>query len=277
MYVIRDWNKNFENNKSRILRRLDWVPFPNKMDGAGYTRLLDHAGGPAHYGVWCAVVLIASRCDIRGTLLKDGEPLTAEDIARIARMPLGTVQFALQRLVGEVRWMDEVEPPQNQQHGTKCQNPAPQCQNPAHEGKGMEGNRTEEEHPLPPQGGGAQNSASLRAEIATSENRQRADDLFRTFIGIFLAAGKALNDRDIERALRGWLNMEEPEQLICIDHIKQACLDGEYSDARHTPYPHNYLRDKPWTRRGLGGRILPTTNKASTKHQAAADLFTGGA
>ena len=59
---VKDWNLLFENNRTRGLKHLDWVPMPNKMDSDGYTELVDHPNGAAHLGAWFAIVQIASRC-----------------------------------------------------------------------------------------------------------------------------------------------------------------------------------------------------------------------
>ena len=65
---VRDWNLLFENNRTRGLKHLDWVPMQNNLDGDGYTELVDHPNGAAHLGAWLAIVWIASRCHTRGTL-----------------------------------------------------------------------------------------------------------------------------------------------------------------------------------------------------------------
>ena len=72
MIRVVDWSARFENNRTRELKRLDWVPVPNRMDDDGYTELLDHENGAAHLGVWLAILQIASRCDVRGTLSRQG-------------------------------------------------------------------------------------------------------------------------------------------------------------------------------------------------------------
>ena len=41
-YRIRDWQRHFENNRTRELKVMAWVPVPNKMDGDGYTELVTH-------------------------------------------------------------------------------------------------------------------------------------------------------------------------------------------------------------------------------------------
>lgn len=157
-YRVRDWNEHFENNRSRELKHLDWVPMPNRMDGDGYTELLDHAEGPAHFGCWCALVEIASRCEIRGTLSRDGAgPHNAASLARISRMPRQLWETVLKRLTDEIRWLEVIEetatseiphPPATIPHP-----PAEKCLWNGTERKGTEGNGTaaaRPQNPTPP-------------------------------------------------------------------------------------------------------------------------------
>ena len=67
MYRIRDWYQLFENNCTREVKRMDWVPVPNRMDGAGYTALVDHPNGAAHLGAWLAMIEAAVARTIAGT------------------------------------------------------------------------------------------------------------------------------------------------------------------------------------------------------------------
>ncbi len=58
-YQIKDWNKHFENHKSREHDICNWVAMPNKQDGLGPRRLLSAPNGVAFFGVWC---LTLQRC-----------------------------------------------------------------------------------------------------------------------------------------------------------------------------------------------------------------------
>ncbi len=60
---ICDWDTLYENNRTRGYKKLNWVPIPNRMDGDGYTELVDHPNGAAHLGAWIAIVQVASRCE----------------------------------------------------------------------------------------------------------------------------------------------------------------------------------------------------------------------
>lgn len=109
MYRIRDWGKYFENNRSRSCKEMFWVPVPNRLDGDGYTKLLSHPNGAAHYGSWMAVVLIASTCDPRGSLIKKGHPLDLSDFSRISRIPVTVFEESMPRFVSELKWIEEIK------------------------------------------------------------------------------------------------------------------------------------------------------------------------
>lgn len=112
MLRVRDWAKYFENNRTRELKSMTWVPFPNSHDGDGYTELLDHPNGAAHFGAWVSIVQVASKCDVRGTLLRDGaRPHDARSLARMTRFPLAIMEEAIQRLVEVVGWLEVASDP----------------------------------------------------------------------------------------------------------------------------------------------------------------------
>src|SRR5689334_14443931 len=98
-YRIRDWGKHFENNRTRELKDMRFVILPNKHDGDGYTELLDHKNGASHYGAWVAIVQVASKCEPRGTLLRDGDrPHDSTSLARLTRLPKSVFDEAIPRL-----------------------------------------------------------------------------------------------------------------------------------------------------------------------------------
>lgn len=119
-YRIRDWANHFENNRTRELKELRFVIMPNKQDGDGYTELLDHANGAAHYGAWCSLVQVASKgqhpaggcgipagcCECRGILLRDGaRPHDPASLSRLTRIPAAIFQEVLPRLV-TIGWLE---------------------------------------------------------------------------------------------------------------------------------------------------------------------------
>jgi hypothetical protein len=159
MFRIVDWERNFENNRTKELKKLSWVPFPNKHDGDGYTELLDHPDGAAHYGAWCAIVQVASKCEPRGTLLRDGaRPHDAASLARVTKIPRAYLEAAISRLINPVGWIEVVadpepeqrfmETPQNgattSQEGASSRACACACATKGSEGNGSEAKGTEQ-------------------------------------------------------------------------------------------------------------------------------------
>jgi len=108
-YRIKNWNKVYENNRTRELKRMEWVPVPNRHDGDGYTTLVDHPNGAAHLGAWLGILEVASKCEIRGTLVRGGVPHTPQSLARITRLPEWTFQEVLPRLVStSIGWIEVI-------------------------------------------------------------------------------------------------------------------------------------------------------------------------
>jgi hypothetical protein len=140
---IRDWKRHFENNRTRELKRMDWVPIPNRMDGAGYLELLDHVNGPTHFAAWIAILEIASRQDDRGVIPQKGAELTRR-LARISRMPAVIFDEALPRLA-QLGWIDIDTVPQDGAVSQIPQDPAVPSRDTraVTERKGREGNGTE--------------------------------------------------------------------------------------------------------------------------------------
>lgn len=156
LYAIVDWDTRYENNRTREMKVMQWVPVPNKHDGDGYTELLDHANGAAHFACWVTILQVASRCQPRGTLLRDnGSPHDSGSLARITRIPRQVFDEALPRLVS-IGWLSS-QVVDSQEVAGACGIPAPIPQEGASSLRGIEGNGMEqkgrEETPLTPHGG----------------------------------------------------------------------------------------------------------------------------
>jgi len=111
-YRIKNWNEYFENNRTREMKHMAWVPVPNKHDGEGYQRIMQQKDGILIYGCWHLILQVASKClRERGTLLRDdGTPLTAAAIAlktgwRHPRNFERALEFLCTR---EVAWIERV-------------------------------------------------------------------------------------------------------------------------------------------------------------------------
>lgn len=106
--TIRNWAVHFENNRTKELRTMTWVPVPNTMDGDGYTQLVDHPEGAAHLGAWIALIQIASKCTPRGALIRgDRTGHQPETLARISRLPPKVFAEVIPRLL-EIGWLEKV-------------------------------------------------------------------------------------------------------------------------------------------------------------------------
>jgi len=107
VYRIKNWDELYENNRTRILKVMHWIPVPNKHDGDGYLTLVERKNGAAYLGAWLAILQVASKCQERGTLMRgDGTPHTAESIARITRISADTIEAALEILTNECKWLE---------------------------------------------------------------------------------------------------------------------------------------------------------------------------
>lgn len=115
MLRIVNWDQNFVNWANRKLKRLEWVPMPvRKFSGSGYTALvMEHPNGAAHFGAWCAMVLIAANGDPRGTLPRaiGVNPHDISGICRLlagmSRLPAAIFEEAVPRLI-EIGWLEVV-------------------------------------------------------------------------------------------------------------------------------------------------------------------------
>jgi hypothetical protein len=140
LYRVRGWDSIFENNRSREIKRTGWVPFPNSLDDDRYTQLVDHPEGPAHLGVLHAVLLAASRCNPRGTLIRDnGEPHDPMSLHRWTRLSESLIHDAMPRLV-EITYLEIVKDEIPHQSAVSPHEAAGGSQHDARkEGKGTEG------------------------------------------------------------------------------------------------------------------------------------------
>lgn len=152
LLFVRNWKTLFENNRTRDLISLDWVPIPNKMDGDGFSQLLDHPDGMSHYAAWVLIVAVASKgkgADNRGCLLREGPggvpvPHDHRSLARVTRGSSKIFEAAIPRLIA-IGWLIEKEIElESENPALRCGNPASSCDEVPIEGKGREGNRREQ-------------------------------------------------------------------------------------------------------------------------------------
>lgn len=116
LYRIIDWGEVYENSVSRQRQQLHWVPMPNKHDSDGYTQLVDHPNGAAHYGCWVTIVEVASKCRPRGCLWRGGgptadrQPHDSASLARVTRLPEALFLEAIPRFLDpSIGWLEVVD------------------------------------------------------------------------------------------------------------------------------------------------------------------------
>ena len=103
---VKDWNEHFECSQSRNLKKMAWVPIRVNLAGDGYTELLNHPNGPAHFGGWIGLVEVAALCEPRGTLVRgNGKPHDPESLSRITRIPEAVLTEAIPRLLN-IGWLE---------------------------------------------------------------------------------------------------------------------------------------------------------------------------
>ena len=110
MLRISGWNEIYENNRTRELQRMDWVPVSNHHDTHGFTSLMAQPHGTALYGAWMLILQVASKCKPRGVLCRaPGIPHTAETIAQITRSEEKLIQRAIEFLTrSEIGWIETI-------------------------------------------------------------------------------------------------------------------------------------------------------------------------
>lgn len=142
---VRDWDRLYENNRSRGMINTHWFPMPNDLSADSYVELLADPNGPAHLGVWTSVLMVASRAKPRGYLAReDGRPHDSASLARVMRQPEPIVNAAIDRLL-QIKLLDSSSGnsrkknslPRHPRAGSR-QGPARTAQDGAVEGNGTE-------------------------------------------------------------------------------------------------------------------------------------------
>jgi uncharacterized phage protein (TIGR02220 family) len=127
LYKIRDWNRLFENNRSRELKKLDFVLIPNRHDGESFSEIMQQKDGAKIFAGWVLILQVASKCDPRGTLLRDsGTPLrpgarphNSTSLSLKTRAPKEWFDLAFSFLEENTDWLEIEE---------ITENPAPACE-----------------------------------------------------------------------------------------------------------------------------------------------------
>lgn len=104
-YQIIDWDKHYENNRSRQVERLQWVSVPNRHDGEGYSIIMADIRAAEIFAAWILMIQVASKCKTRGSLVRDdGTPMSLRAISLKTRGDLKWFEYAIPKLL-EVGWI----------------------------------------------------------------------------------------------------------------------------------------------------------------------------
>lgn len=110
-YRIKDWYKLYETHDTKKLKRMTWVPIPNKHDGEGYRTIIEHERGPEIFAAWILLLQVASKCEPRGELINRGnEPITALSMSKKTGMPGDCFTLAF-KVLEEINWLEIFESP----------------------------------------------------------------------------------------------------------------------------------------------------------------------
>ncbi len=172
-YRIVDWQSHYENNRTRDMKIMAWVPVPVKHDGYGYCRLVAELGA-AGLGAWLAILQTAAKSHPRGTLLRDAfTPHDAGSISITTRLDKTIIQKTIDLCCSsDIKWIEVVERQGDMfVHSEIPHHPAAIPHDPAR--KGMEGNGIEEKGNTHPQTGGVCDVASE----SKSQNQEQQEGL----------------------------------------------------------------------------------------------------
>jgi hypothetical protein len=98
LLVIPNWERDFENSKSRQIVRTNFFCVPNHFDGKKIKRLGRKRNALELYGAFHAICAIASKCPTRGVLMDADGPINSEDLADKTVFDARSMQKAIEKL-----------------------------------------------------------------------------------------------------------------------------------------------------------------------------------
>jgi len=107
VYRIANWDKIYENHKTRIMPNIRRVQIPIDFESEGYLDFTEKSDGAALFGAWVSIVQVAGKCKIRGTLVKSkGEPHDFKSIARLTRWPEDLIRETIGFSLTVSKWLE---------------------------------------------------------------------------------------------------------------------------------------------------------------------------
>lgn len=107
MYAIKDWNKVFEDYRSREVEELEFVKLPVRRESEVAQKLRKTADGLIAFAVFIMLVQWAARNPTRGVLRDARGPITPERFADRYGTPIKIVRKAFETLAApECGWLE---------------------------------------------------------------------------------------------------------------------------------------------------------------------------
>ena len=254
LYIVRDWNKLFENNRSREIKRLDFVLIPNRHDGESYSAIMADKNASIIFSAWVLILQVASKCDPRGTLLRHGaRPHNSTSLALKTRAPKEWFDLAFSFLCEHTDWLETKEVTDNL--APSCDNLAPNCAKVTLiEQNRTEQNRTEDIKPL------------THARVVIAWLNEKSGKHFReTASNLEIIVARLKEDGVdlegvklmIERQCTRWKGTEQEEYIRPETLFRKSKFDSYYA-----------AREQPITKDNHNGHTNSRTSRGETDRNA---------
>jgi hypothetical protein len=110
LYVISNWDRDFENSKSGTIERTTFFCAPNHFDGKKIRQLSVLENSEQLFGAFHLICAVPSKCWYCGVLLDNDGPITARDLANKTGFRESVFADALPKLSSaELRLLDRYE------------------------------------------------------------------------------------------------------------------------------------------------------------------------
>jgi len=119
LYRIKNWSGIYENNRTRDLKSMSWLPLPIKLNGDGFTLTMEQDNGLQLFGSFIILLELAACCNPRGTLIRsDGTPHDCRSIVRLSRMKMRDCEKCLDFFSTTCKWLEieEIQDPAGTPH-----------------------------------------------------------------------------------------------------------------------------------------------------------------
>lgn len=241
-YRIADWDRIFENNESRKLKRMTWVKVPNTHDTAGFNRVMRQPNGGLIYCAFILMVQVASKMPVRGVLANDTGPLDADDLSHRTGLPAEhfTVAFGVltEKKIG---WL------------LKSGDSPEASGSSGEEGKGIREEGNKNTPPTPPRGADEDLTVRVRREnFVTQEWRITSQSRVSRLALQFAALGT--NSDEIQarrrRMVAMWPKADTPESLLkhwgkFAADDQQTSIPGQPSRREQAEMEAEFARQRP--------------------------------